>query len=146
MSCDSILMAAHELFDREYDRLAQAASVEPPASGTALDGQWALWAMSRLLDSIDWSQNHTREHLELLVRHVFEEQIFVEQGGDAIIDSFCLSQLDRQVQLIVTVLEQLCSQAICSGPVSRGHVNIARGNCLGPSDGPRTPAASFIDR
>ncbi len=101
-----IPMAVQELFDRECNQVAQ----EPQSTGgtrPTLDFSPAFWVLSELFEAVTTSQSPRKERLKGLVRRRLVECLFMDQGGDRVIDPHYQPQLERQVDLVVAVLEQL---------------------------------------
>ena len=86
------------------DLLRQAAEhlVVERGSQARCDLQPALWVLTELIEAPCGAPTELRN----LIRRRLLELAFMDQGGDTTVDPHFQSQLDHQVELVVTVLQQ----------------------------------------
>ena len=107
MSCSSSLQdAARRLFDAECTRRASERT-----DGSNIDFSPAFWLVSDLLGRVDESESDSTEVLASIVRRRVMDHSFVDGGGDAIVDADHQLPPDQQVDLVVTVLNQVLKHA-----------------------------------
>ena len=106
MSYDSSLQGvARGLFDRECERLRQDVQAAPGEKVT-LDFQPAYWVLWEMLN-LDSLRSQALQHLETVVRQRLTDEAFIDQAGDSVIDSHYHLQLEKEVELILSVFEQI---------------------------------------
>ncbi len=104
MVCNaSVKTAAEAHFEREARRL------DIKCNGRQMiDLQPARWVLSRLLTE----HRHAPPHaLDELVRRHLTDMVFMDQGGDAVIDPKHQMRLDDQAQVVMKVLDRLTQEA-----------------------------------
>ena len=107
MSCSSSLQdTARRFFDAECTCRARERD-----DGLNIDFSPAFWLVSDLLGRVEESESGSTEVLASIVRRRVMDQSFVDGGGDAIVDADHQLPPDQQVDLVVTVLNQVLKRA-----------------------------------
>ena len=99
----TIEVTARDLLDR-HARQLMAGQAADDGDAAGLDLQPARWVLSELLCQ---AADQAPPDLKASVRRRLVELIFMDQGGDAVIDPHHQPRLDAQVELVVNVIEQL---------------------------------------
>ncbi len=100
---------------RHYQQVCAAPAGSMRAAVPFGDACPALWKLQELLSLLDERHDEPATHLTPLVRRVLTEQTFIDENGDGVIDDMCRIDIDRQVRLIVTVLERVRIEALEHG-------------------------------
>jgi len=107
MSCSSSLRdAARQVFDLECRRRTRML-----AQGANIDFSPVFWLVSDLLDRAEEAEPDSGPELASIVRSRVMDQAFVDGGGDMIVDSEHQLPPDQQVDLAMTVLNQVLKRA-----------------------------------
>ena len=107
MPCSSSLQdSARQLFDLECGRRALQL-----ADGSTIDFSLAFWLVSDLLDRVGQAEPESPETMAATVRRRVMDHAFVDSGGDAIVDTDHQLPPDQQVELVLTVLDQVLKRA-----------------------------------
>jgi hypothetical protein len=99
----TVEVMARDLLDR-HARQFMADQAADDVDAVGLDLQPALWVLSELLCQ---AAEQAPPDIKASVRRRLVELIFMDQGGDAVIDPHHQPRLDAQVELVVHVIEQL---------------------------------------
>ena len=107
MSSDSSLQdVARDLFDRECERLRQEVQATARGEKATLDFQPAYCVLTEMLN-LGPLRSQAHQHLEPIVRQRLLDEAFIDQAGDSVIDSRYHLQLEKEVELILSVFEQI---------------------------------------
>lgn len=98
---------AHELLELELCRMEDV--------GMSASSSTALWVLSRLLKLVEETHDRPVEHLAPTIRSLVTEQSFTSDAGDCVIDARREAEVNRQVDLIVRVLEEVRMTALAQG-------------------------------
>jgi hypothetical protein len=96
---------ARELFDQECQRHAGQRG-----DGPNIDYAPAYWLLSDLLSHQHDRETDQGDTLASIVRSRITDQNFIDSGGDKIIDNEHQLPTDQQINLVVTVLDQVRRQ------------------------------------
>lgn len=96
---------ARELFQREWAK--QGFSYGPRLT--------ALWVLHDLVEMVAAAHDRPVRELEPVIRRVITEQSFVDECGDTVMDGQGKEVIERQVQVILRVLESVRQESLASG-------------------------------
>lgn len=102
---------ARERFQREWEALSHEWT-EAADGGT---GCPALWVLPELLNLVCEQRDRPVQEMTPMVRRLIVEQSFVDENGDSIFDARARSQVEKQVEVIVRVLESIRQEALSDG-------------------------------
>jgi hypothetical protein len=97
--------AARELFQSECTKQGLAHGLRSTT----------LWVLHDLVGMVAAAHDRPVRELEPMIRRVVTEQNFVDECGDTVMDAQGIKMIERQVQVILKVLESVRQQALASG-------------------------------
>ncbi len=98
--------AARQVFDLECQRRARMS-----APGADIDFSPVFWLVSDLLVAADETEPDSDLELASMVRRRVMDHAFVDGGGDAIVDAEHQLPPEQQIDLAMTVLNQVLKRA-----------------------------------
>ncbi|MEX0774268.1 MAG: hypothetical protein WD042_01000 [Phycisphaeraceae bacterium] len=125
VATDYLVSVAREALVQEYGGLEGISDGD--ASQRRTDTCPALWVLHELIGLVEEFHQIPVVQIEPTIRKLIVEQSFVDENGDCVFDADSQVEVDRQVEMIVRVLERVRQQALavgtwCEAPLTEQYV------------------------
>lgn len=116
----SLSRLARQMMEMEWEKTVHGSDRDPLGVRSASDRCPALWVIEDLLAIVAEQRHEPVSGLRSMIRRVLTEQHYVDDNGDTMLDQIVSGGSEKQLDLVIDVLERVKQLALATGEWSDG--------------------------